>query len=408
MSQLKARIDALKRQSGQDAETDAGRGAVDELSRRLERLRCGMESPVPAAVRPDPGRLAEQVGGELHADGYVTVETLRPAGTPHGDRQVGCGDDTTRHLPGAEGRPTADWVFVDTETSGLAGGTGTVPFLVGIARHEPAGLRVRQFLLGRFGAERAMLAACLESLGEAPRLVSYNGKSFDLPLLRDRLRLQRVGAGLERPVHLDLLHPVRRAFGALWEDCRLATLEQRLLRFRRHDDLPGAEVPAVWFAYLHQGRTERMADVLAHNREDLVSLAVALPALDAVYGDPSGAGADVRRIAACHQRAGRGDRALALLEAAEPDLSDAGRLELAELLRRKGCWDRACAIWQEQADRGCMHSVERLAKYHEHIRRDWQRALVFAGRLPAGGDRDRRVERLRAKLGTQAPLSLSC
>jgi len=412
MSQLKARIEALKRQSGQDAGGEGPQAALDELNRRLERLRCGMEAPAAVAGRPDPEALAARVGGELHPEGYITVETLWPAGMPYGNWRMGGWQDTVRYLPGATGRPVSEWVFVDTETSGLAGGAGTVPFLIGMARHEPEGLRVRQYLLGRFGAERAMLSACLPRLEQGAGLVSYNGKTFDLPLLRDRLRLQGVARGLERGLerscHLDLLHAARRAFGGIWADCRLGTLEQRLLGFRRHDDLPGAEVPAVWFEYLHRGRTERMAAVLAHNRDDLVSLALALPALDAVYGDPLAAGADVRQVAACHRRSGRGDQALTLLETAEAGLNDAGRLDLAEHLRRVGRWEKACAIWEEQAGRGCMYSMERLAKYHEHVRRDWLRALAFAVRLPPGGERNRRVERLQARLGTQEPLSLSC
>lgn len=396
MSELKSRLDALRQQSGQAAPKA---GSAEAVARRVERLRCGGAEPRPASRGgPQPEVLARAVGGALASAGYVRLECFLAWGTRRGGLTLQP-PQRPGHLPGAEGGP-GQWAFVDTETSGLAGGTGTVPFLCGFARVEAEGLRLCQFLLGGFGAEAAMLRDWGAAIAPGATLVSYNGKSFDLPLLRDRLRLHGSRHGLSEAGHLDLLHPVRRAFGGRWPDCRLATLERSLLGYRRIDDLPGSAVPEVWFAYLHRGETARMADVVRHNRDDLISLVMAVAQLDAVYADPAPHGADVRQVALAHERAGERDRAFALLDAAAAagSLCDAGRLELAEHLRRRGDWGRACGIWEDQAARGCSHSLERLAKYHEHVRRDWHRALGFASRLPAGAARGQRLARLQSKL----------
>jgi hypothetical protein len=137
--------------------------------------------------------------------------------------------------------------------------------------------------------------------------------SFDAPLLATRFRL----AGLADPLvglpHLDLLAPVRRAFGRCWPDCRLATAESRLLGLERRDDLPGAAAPLAWLGWLRRGETAPLARVLRHNRLDLCSLAGLLPRIDAAYADPASQGADLRAVAAHHREQGRLDLALALL-----------------------------------------------------------------------------------------------
>ncbi|MBA1148425.1 ribonuclease H-like domain-containing protein [Ectothiorhodospiraceae bacterium WFHF3C12] len=395
MSSLKSRLDALRQQGGASGPA----GAADpSIHQRLERLRCGTAPPRGQRGRPDPEALAEAVGGVVEPGGFVRVERFVPWGTGHGGQTLRP-LPALEHLPGMYGLEASQWVFLDTETSGLAGGTGTVPFLCGFARFGHSGLHLSQFMLGGFGAEAAMLRALMDEIGPAPTLATYNGKSFDLPLLRDRVRLQGIGASLGETGHLDLLHPVRRAFASRWPDCRLATVESRLLDYARIDDLPGAEVPDVWFSYLHRGATTRMADVVRHNQDDLISLAQIPPRLDAAYADPRAHGADIRQVAAAHAGAGETSRAFELLARFADTLCRAGQLDLADHLRRRGDWERACAIWERLAEHGCVEALERLAKYHEHVRRDWRRALVFACRLPDDVGRSRRVARLYAKAG---------
>jgi hypothetical protein len=166
--------------------------------------------------------------------------------------------------------------FFDTETTGLAGGTGTRAFMVGIARFTATGLTITQFTTATMAAEAAMLRAVLECLGDDAVLVSYNGKSYDRPLLGTRLRLARIADPLSRFPHLDLLHPTRRRLRHALPDCRLATVERRWLGIVRDDDLPGSEAPAAWLAYLRGGSSALLRRVGEHNAQDLASLAALL------------------------------------------------------------------------------------------------------------------------------------
>ncbi len=176
--------------------------------------------------------------------------------------------------------PTDSLLHFDTETTGLAGGTGTRAFMLGFARWCDEGLELRQLWIRRLGAESAMLERFAQWLSEgAFQLVSYNGRSFDAPLLRARYRLCRQRDPLDGLPHHDLLPAVRRRFRGAWPSCRLAEAETRLLGVQRSDDLPGAEVPAAFLASLRSGDPRPLERVRLHHRQDLISLACLLPCL---------------------------------------------------------------------------------------------------------------------------------
>jgi len=161
----------------------------------------------------------------------------------------------------------------DTETTGLAGGTGTRAFMIGAADWIDGRFRIRQLTLTTMAAETAMLRSFAEWLNDDTVLVSYNGKCYDAPLLATRYRLARLPNPLLGLGHLDLLHPVRRHWKHQWPNCRLATAERQLLGVVREDDLPGAEAPAAWLTYLRGGPARNLRRVAAHNAQDLKSLA---------------------------------------------------------------------------------------------------------------------------------------
>jgi uncharacterized protein YprB with RNaseH-like and TPR domain len=317
----------------------------------------------------------------------------------------GPGGDIATALPilleGETGGPDG-WRFLDTETSGLAGGTGTWAFLCGLARIRGADLELSQYLLTRLDAEPAYLEVLREELGPARLLVSYNGKTFDLPLLTTRLRLAGMRVGLDAKAHLDLLFPVRRAFASRWPDCRLATAEMRLLGLRREGDLPGSEAPAAWLAWLRQGETAPLAGVLGHNRRDLLSLPALIPALALAFRDPAVPGADVRAVARHHLRRGDAGTALVLLETNRRLLDAPGLLDLARLHRRHGRWEAALAIWEPLAAQGVAEAMESLAKHLEHRAGDYPRALSMARRLRPGIERERRCRRLEERIRSAA------
>lgn len=164
----------------------------------------------------------------------------------------------------------------DTETTGLAGGTGTRAFMIGAADWCDGGLRVRQLLCTQMRAEHAMLECFASWLDEDTVLSSYNGRCYDAPLLATRYRLARMRNPLAGLRHLDLLFPVRRRFRGVWENCRLATAERNWLDIIREDDLPGSEAPRAWLDYLRGGSARDLRRVLAHNDQDLRTLGALL------------------------------------------------------------------------------------------------------------------------------------
>jgi len=168
----------------------------------------------------------------------------------------------------APGRP----VLFDTETTGLAGGTGTRAFMIGVADWHEGHFRERQLLITTLAAEAAMLDCFASWLWPDSVLVSYNGKSYDAPLLKTRFRLHQRACPLAGLPHIDLLHPVRRQWRGVWENCRLATAERQLLKVVREDDLPGAEAPAAWLGFLRGGSAAPLHRVAHHNSQDLRSL----------------------------------------------------------------------------------------------------------------------------------------
>jgi uncharacterized protein YprB with RNaseH-like and TPR domain len=181
-------------------------------------------------------------------------------------------------------------LFFDTETTGLAGGTGTRAFMIGAAdwhRHPSHGdgLRIRQLLITTMAAEPAMLRTFAEWLTPGTVLSSYNGRCYDSPLLKTRYRLARMHDPISALDHVDLLFPTRRRYRGVWENCRLATIERELLEIVREDDLPGSEAPAAWLSYLRGGSTRNLRRVAAHNHQDVVTLAKLMTRLVAVQAE---------------------------------------------------------------------------------------------------------------------------
>jgi uncharacterized protein YprB with RNaseH-like and TPR domain len=166
-------------------------------------------------------------------------------------------------------------LLLDTETTGLAGGTGTVPFLIGLGSFEDGALKIEQLFLRNLGGEAPLLHYLAERLAQASCLVTYNGKAFDWPLLRARFIMNRVALP-ESPPHLDLLHCARRVWKPRLTRVRLVEVEQALLGFYRQDDIDGAQVPGLYLDYLRGADPRRLLPVFVHNEQDLVALAAIL------------------------------------------------------------------------------------------------------------------------------------
>jgi hypothetical protein len=255
--------------------------ARPSLAERIARLRVrAAQLDVAAPTDADVARL---VGGHVAAPMLVAVSRRYSLPMIHGRTPVADARELAegvRLSAGLDRRPDpAGLLLLDTETTGLAGGTGTLAFLVGVARVRGDAIEVTQLLLTGFGGEGALLDRVAPLLADAAHLVTFNGKSFDLPLLRTRARLAGRALAPDEPAHLDLLHVTRRRLREGWADCRLRTAEAHALGFDRTDDLPGAEVPAAWQRWLQRRDPALLPKILDHNREDLLSLAALLALL---------------------------------------------------------------------------------------------------------------------------------
>ncbi|HEX2765716.1 MAG TPA: ribonuclease H-like domain-containing protein [Candidatus Limnocylindria bacterium] len=277
--------------------------------------------------------------------------------------------------------------YFDTETTGLSTGAGTVIFLAGVARIEGDRVRVRQFLLPDFPYEPALLRTLTDDLARFGRVVTYNGRAFDLPMLSARLTVH----GLFRrqaaipAVHDDLLPDCRRLFRRPLGGARLADIETGVLGIRRASDCPGSEVPARYFGYLRGGSPDILAEVLDHNFQDVVSLALLEAELcrlraggwrDAPVLDPKGMALDLLR-------AGAVDEALELVETAQaisgdPAEANALRRVAARLLIAIGEVERAEELWTEGTRRASVEAAAawiEVARIRERHRRDLRGAM---------------------------------
>ncbi|KGM56291.1 hypothetical protein N800_08825 [Lysobacter daejeonensis GH1-9] len=301
MSISLAKLQQLKHQSGQPggARVPTGPSAVGTVAALPPSLSIARAHPLVYEASGDPEASLERlrtllrvrtprtVRGGTHHDRDVPGDEIAP-GVRLVERMQRC-EPVPEWLDGAFDRKGAlrsrDLLFFDTETTGLAGGTGTRAFMIGASDWADGGLRVRQLYLTTMAGESAMLDAFAGWLRPTTTLVSYNGKCYDAPLLATRYRLARKVNPLMGLAHVDLLFPSRRRWRGTWENCRLATIEREVLRVVREDDLPGAEAPAAWLEYLRGGAADKLRRVAKHNHQDVVSLARLIEVLAAGHPD---------------------------------------------------------------------------------------------------------------------------
>jgi hypothetical protein len=164
------------------------------------------------------------------------------------------------------------WAFLDTETTGLAGGSGTYAFLIGVGRITKQGFRVRQFFMREYAEEKSLLFALAKHLQDFEVLITYNGKTYDQPLLETRYRMTRQRPPFCRMAHMDVLHGARRLWKLRYENCRLTYLESQVLGVEREGDLPGELIPYVYFEYLRSREAQRLVPIFHHNAIDILTL----------------------------------------------------------------------------------------------------------------------------------------
>ncbi len=263
-------------------------------------------------------------------------------------------------------------LFLDTETTGLAGGTGSWAFLIGLGWIESSSFLLRQYFLRRPAEERAILNHFAETASRFSTLVTFNGKLFDLPLLHTR----QILAGFEKTspqLHLDLLQCARQLWRKRLPSRSLRSIEESLLGLERYDDIPGEEIPAVYFDYLRRGKTELLKKVFHHNTLDILSMVTLLERVSSLAADRNiEHPAEALSMGCLCLESGRTEEGISFLREAagsnHSQLAEEAALELALHHKREGRWTDAAAIWLELVNNkaaGAAAYVE-LAKYYEH------------------------------------------
>lgn len=275
-------------------------------------------------------------------------------------------------------------VFVDTETSGLAGGGGTLAFLIGIGYYYRNEFRVEQFFADSHSREEGMLDLVADFLKPFDTLVTFNGKTFDIPLLETRYLLKRKQNPFARMAHLDILHPSRQLWNLSLENCKLQTIERHILGFTRENDLPGEDIPQAYFNYIRWGEPDPLFRVFEHNAHDIATLAAVTYVLWYKTRNEEKSSDSVVEFSKgkVYHRHGENDRAIQSLESAKEMESSTQRkmrvtAYLSMLYKSMGEWDKALECWQSMIDEAypfyLLPYVE-MAKFYEHKTKEIKKA----------------------------------
>lgn len=277
------------------------------------------------------------------------------------------------------------FTFLDTESSGLAGGTGTYAFLIGIGRFTGAGFLLSQYFMRDPFEEPAQLAAVLGALSDSEVLVTYNGKSFDVPLLNTRYITNGEPPPLNSFVHIDLLHLARRLWRDRLESRTLGSIEENILgAYRTEEDIPGWMVPTIYFDYIKTGDARPLTNVLYHNAMDILSLATLLNHISTILDDPHGGlvehGVDLIAMGKVFEDMGEFD-------AAAECYARGLNFDLPQNIHRQAIYrwsimekrrdniERSIQLWQYAVEYKELYAHEELAKAFEHKLKDYSEAI---------------------------------
>lgn len=303
-------------------------------------------------------------------------------------------------------------LFLDTETTGLSGGAGTIAFEIGVGYISGAEMVIRQYVMRDYGEEAAMLADLAELMKRFDTLVTFNGKTFDIPLLESRMIMQRIRMPISQLPHVDLLHACRRVYKLRLRRCNLASLEEAVLGQARSDDLPGSMVPQRYFDYLKTREFALLSDVLRHNLQDVQSLAALTGHLCAVYRKPEDLAhpEDLLSVGRTLERGGQRKRARSCYHIlGHSSMSSQAHMYLAMSYKKEKDWEEvmdSCKSMIALGEGGIWPYIE-AAKYYEHVCKDIPKALSYANaalsyelnaRMIGGNDDQEQLDTLHRRI----------
>jgi uncharacterized protein YprB with RNaseH-like and TPR domain len=379
LSRLKALRPAARREPADATDQLPPRGHSPHLPEGAERLVELLEAKIHSNDFGDHGHLRKWYSDPItNAPGLAAPETDL--------------DPQTLQLlaPGAspEVADPRQWLFLDTETTGITGGTGTYPFMVGLAWWDAGGLEVEQLFMRDYSDEHSLLGALAERIAERSVLVTFNGKSFDWPLLETRYRMTRSIRVPKLGAHLDFLHPARNLWRLRIGSTRLAELELKVLGWNRGTDMNSWLIPQLYFDYLRGGPPEPLLPIFHHNQMDLRGLAALAARIVSLLTNPEsheGDGLELYGLSRICERRGEAARArkhyaqsIAFELPVETDR--AARSSLARLAKRDGDFALALKLWESMLgdSREGLDAYEQLAIYYEHRAREPHRAAALA------------------------------
>jgi uncharacterized protein YprB with RNaseH-like and TPR domain len=369
---------------------------IDELRHRIETVmhRRPQQPKMSPSTENNLAEIIEGVEIENEHGRFFLVSEIVSGSSRHGHRNILEAFDFDMTAAGMlANNPciseycSSDALFLDTETTGLAGGTGTMAFLIGLGWFEEGHFHVRQILARDFGEERAALFYLAQIAKSKKFLVTFNGKAFDVNLLTTRYILNRLKSDLAGLPHLDLLHPSRRILGHRLENSRLVTLEAQVLGVEREGDIPGWEIPQRYFDWLKSRDGRLLAAIFEHNRLDVISMATLTAHLIEIltaqalkqYTHNDDYLAAARLLLTRANPEGVGKILNIFEENSCTDFSAVSKKKLAQLYKRTGRLKEAVQVWKELA--ACVpvefYAISELAKWLEHRARDHQQAGIL-------------------------------
>jgi uncharacterized protein len=414
-----------------------------EMKERLQRMQAqrgragSANSPAKIKISGKAEKLHRALGGEIvssQAGEYLCLKHFYGSDYIHGRVAFRGLAKTAYKLShfsgsGADAKLTAkEFLFFDTETTGLSG-AGAVPFLIGFGMFVSGGFETRQYIIPDFADEQAMLEDIFAEFSPERTLVSYNGKSFDKPLIEDRLIIHRIARSVPFRHHLDLLHTSRSLFKRRLGDCSLGNIEQHALGYARDDDIPGYLVPAVYLDWIHNDEVGQLSEVIAHNRQDIVSLAALVSVISESFesaGATLSSSLDAYSLMQVCEKRRKGqlrELALRIGRERERDFVELGNPEIefrrSMIFKRAGKFDSAVEIWRRLATGDNRRSDMRrpsqqarleLAKWYEHRCKDYRQALQLTEsglrfelkQSQSLDDWNKRRQRLRRRIGANS------
>jgi len=363
-----------------------------DLSEQLRKLGVKIGGPIEKPLRNHfpIEKVIDCIEINTRCGPVLSLKNIYPADYAHGDRIIKANNSFNRFLdwsgiPKETSICLEHLVFIDTETTGLAGGTGTLAFMIGVGKFVGNIFQLEQFFLRNPSEEEAVLHALSDFCKNMKAVVSYNGKAFDIPILNTRHILQRIPSPFIHTDHIDLLTISRQLWRLRLSECRLSSIENNILNFHRNEnDVPGYLVPKLYKDYLQTGDSRPLKGVFYHNQKDVLSLAALFSLISKIIESPFSENIyhaiDAFSMAKIFERLNEHEIAHKLYNNAK--LKEQNKLlrtryllQQANLYKRQKLYNLALPLWKDAANNGSIVAIEELAKYYEHHLKDFKKAL---------------------------------